>query len=167
MKDLYLEKINAAKEEKHVSFKWLGEQTGITESTLCRYFNGKSTPTVDTLRKICNALNVDYAAIASEIGTQELKAAQDIDHAGTVKLIEKYEQIISMHEKNYERVVNHLKQQLSDLTAENSSLIARAEKAEARAHDLDRRRHHVFWGMLALCFAMLAVGVAIYPPWSL
>lgn len=167
MKDLYLEKINAVKEEKHVSFKWLAEKTGITESTLCRYLNGKSTPTVDTLRTICNALDIDFNAIASAIGTQELKAAQDIDHAGTEKLIEKYDQIIAMHEKNYDRAVSHLKQQLADLAKENGRLSARVEAAHAQAARMEKYARRIFWTMLVLCFAMLGVGVAIYPPWAL
>lgn len=165
MKDLYLDRINAAKDAKRMSLKALSEKTGYTDSTLCRYLNGKSTPTVEALRIICNALDLNYDAIAAEIGTQELKAAQAIDHAGTDKLIEKYEQIIALHEKNYERSVTHLKDQISELNKDVDALTARAIAAEAHAADLDKRRHHVFWGMLALCFAMLAVGVAIYPPW--
>lgn len=167
MKDLYLEKINAAKDEQHMSLKVLAEKTGYTDSTLCRYLNGKSTPTVDALRCICNALGLNYDAIAAEIGTQELKASQDLDHAGTNKLIDKYEHIIKLHEQNYERSVGHLKKQIEDLTMDVKEANARASAAEKKAADLDRRRHHVFWGMLALCFAMLVVGVAIYPPWSL
>lgn len=167
MKDLYLEKINAAREEKRVSLKALSEKTGYTDSTLCRYLNGKSTPTVEALRKICDALDLNYNALAAEIGTQELKAAQDLEHAGTSKLIEKYEQIISIHEKNYERAVSHLKQQMQDLATENGKLEERAAAAHAQSLRMEKYARRIFWCMLVLCFVMLAIGVAIYPPWAL
>lgn len=167
MKDLYLDRINAAKEEKHMSLKALAEKTGYTDSTLSRYLNGKSTPTVDALRIICNALDLNYDAIAAEIGTQELKAAQDLDHAGTEKLIEKYEQIIAIHEKNYDRAVSHLKQQMADIAAENGELKERASTAQAQSLRMEKYARRIFWCMLILCFAMLAVGVAICPPWAL
>lgn len=166
MKDLYLDRINAAKDEKRMSLRALADKTGYTDSTLCRYLNGKSTPTVEALRKICSALDLNYDAIAAEIGTAELKAAQDLDHAGTAKLIEKYDQIIDLHEKNHERVVNHLKQHLQDLTTENGRLIERADSYKAQSERMERYARRIFWLMLALCFAMLAVGIAIYPPWT-
>lgn len=167
MKDLYLDRINTARDEKRMSLKALAEKTGYTDSTLCRYLNGKSTPTVEALRTICNALDLNYDEIAAEIGTQELKAAQNIDHAGTQKLIEKYDQIIAIHEKNYDRAVNHLKKQLTDLAEENGKLVAREEAALAQSARMEKYARRIFWTMLALCFAMLGVGVAIYPPWAL
>lgn len=166
MKDLYLDRINAAKDAKRMSLKALSEKTGYTDSTLCRYLNGKSTPTVEALRIICNALDLNYDAIAAEIGTQELKAAQAIDHAGTSKLIEKYEQIIALHEKQYDRAVSHLKQQLADLSQENGKLIAREEAALSQSARMEKYARRIFWCMLLLCFAMLIIGVAIYPPWA-
>lgn len=167
MKDLYLEKINAAKDEKRMSLKALAEKTGYTESTLCRYLNGKSTPTIEALRNICKGLDLDFDEIAAQIGTQELRAAQTLDHAGTDKLIEKYEHIIKMHEQNYERSVGHLKQQLKDLATENGKLEERVIAAQKDAARMEKYARRIFWTMLALCFAMLGVGVAIYPPWAL
>lgn len=166
MKDLYLDRINAAKDEKRMSLKALAEKTGYTDSTLCRYLNGKSTPTVEALRTICNALDLNYDAIAAEIGTQELKAAQEFDHAGTDKLIEKYEHIIKMHEQNYERSVGHLKQQLKDLATENGKLEERVKTAQATAARMEKYARRIFWCMLTLCFAMLAIGISVYPPWA-
>lgn len=148
-----------------MSLKALAEKTGYTDSTLCRYLNGKSTPTVEALRTICNALGLNYDEIAAEIGTQELKAAQDLGHAGIEKLIEKYEQMLALHEKNYERAVGHLKQQLKDLTVENGKLEEQVKTAQAATARMEKYARMIFWLMFSLCFAMLAIGISVYPPW--
>lgn len=166
MKDLYLEKINAAKDEKRMSLKALAEKTGYTESTLCRYLNGKSTPTIEALRNICKGLELDFDEIAAEIGTQELKAAQELDHAGTDKLIEKYDHIIKMHEQNYDRAVGHLKQQLKDLAIENGKLEERVKIAQATAARMEKYARRIFKFMFVLCMAMLIIGICVYPPWA-
>lgn len=67
-------------------------------------------------------------------------------------------------ERNYEKNVSYLKQQVEimqaarrDDRAEIDAQRQRAEKAEAEVKERDRKRHNVFWGMLA---AIIVITIA-------
>lgn len=206
MREIYTNHLIRLKEKKKVSFTALQEKTGISDSTLCRWFRGEGNPSVDDLEVLFEAMGSDMREVFADIGEQEMKASEKIEYKGADALLadfERREQIykehcdqrvahqIELREKlqesfhaslaslekaheaalkqcaeHYDKSVYYLKNELSDMRQKNRELMDRAIAAEQRADDLDKRRHNVFWGMLALCFAMLIVGVSIYPPWG-
>lgn len=88
-------------------------------------------------------------------------------------LAREHEAALTKRDETYDRTTSYLKKLVDTLEDKNAKLMERMKDAERRAEvaeqmrsDIDKRRHHVFWGMLILCFAMLVVGIAIYPPWA-
>lgn len=53
------EKVRKIRKEKGLSIMDLKEKTGLSKSTISDLENDKSSPTIDTLQKIANALSVD------------------------------------------------------------------------------------------------------------
>ena len=64
---------------------------------------------------------------------------------------------LQKRDDTYDRVVGHLKGQLTKLEADNLSLMERASAAEAARDQIDKRRHGVFWGMLIALLSVLAL----------
>lgn len=211
MREIYTNHLIKLKETKKISFTTLQEKTGISDSTICRWFKGEGTPSVDDLESLFEAMGSDMREVFADIGEQELKASEKIDykgadalladferrekiykehcdariayevelrenlqdsfHASLASLEKSHEAALKKRDDTYERSVGYLKEELADARRKNRELMDRAITAEnradaAQAHsaDLDKRRHHVFWGMLALCFTMLILGIMIYPP---
>lgn len=206
MREIYTNHLIKLKEKKKISFTTLQEKTGISDSTLCRWFKGEGNPSVDDLEALFEAMGSDMREVFADIGEQELKASEKIEYKGADALLADFERrekiykehcdlrvqheiqlrdklqesfhaslsalekshtdALKQHTDRYDASVRYLKDELSDMRKKNRELMDRAIAAEQRASDLDKRRHNVFWGMLALCFAMLVVGIAIYPPWG-
>lgn len=53
------EKVRKIRKEKGLSIMDLKEKTGLSKSTISDLENNKSSPTIDTLQKIADALGVD------------------------------------------------------------------------------------------------------------
>lgn len=213
MREIYTNHLMKLKDRTNISFLLLEEKTGISDSTLSRWFAGKGNPTVDDLELVFEAMGSNMEQVFRDIGEQELKASEKIDFRGTDALLEEFSRRESIYKENcdrnvahqielreklqesfdtmittmskehdaalrkrdetYDRSVNYLKAQIDTLEKKNAALMERTKTAEARAdvaeqrqQDSDKRRHQTFFGMLALCFAMLVVGIAIYPPWG-
>lgn len=211
MREIYTNHLIKLKERTKISFAALEQNTGISASTLCRWFKGEGNPSVDDLERIFEALGSDMREVFAAVGEQEFRAAEKVDYKGADALIADYEERIKIIRENcndrvahqielreklqesfhaslhaletshaaalqkrddtYDRSVGYLKEELRSMHEKNRELMDRAAAAEKRADvaqaqrdDIDKRRHHVFWGMLALCLLMLFVGVCIYPP---
>ena len=54
------EKLKELKKEKNVTFKEISEKTDLTITELSMIFSGKRKPNVVSLKKIADALEVDY-----------------------------------------------------------------------------------------------------------
>lgn len=52
--------------EKRLTLNGLSEKTGISASNLSNYCSGNISPTLETLQKIANALNVDVTELFKE-----------------------------------------------------------------------------------------------------
>ena len=213
MREIYTNHLIRLKERKKISFTGLEEMTGISDSTLCRWFKGEGTPSVDELEKVFEAMGSDMREVFAAIGEQEMLASEKVEYKGADALLADFERREAIYRQNcdqsiahqielreklqesfettiatlaqehkealkkrdetYDRTTSYLKQAIENLEKKNAALMERmkdaerrAEVAEQRRQDIDRRRHQVFWGMLALCFAMLIIGIAIYPPWG-
>lgn len=91
MRDIYLNHLTNLRESQKISFAALEDKTGITQSTLCRWFQGKGTPTVDELEMIFNALGGDIRDVFADVGEQELRASRKLDYKGTDALLLEFE----------------------------------------------------------------------------
>lgn len=60
------EKVRKIRKEKGLSIMDLKEKTGLSKSTISDLENDKSSPTIDTLQKIANALGVDIKEFFEE-----------------------------------------------------------------------------------------------------
>ena len=65
------ENIKEIRKEKHLTQKQLGEQCGISESTLRQYEIGYRNPKIETIKKIADALAVPYVRLLPTISTTE------------------------------------------------------------------------------------------------
>ncbi len=220
MREIYTNHLIMLKERKKISFSALQEMTGISDSTLCRWFKGEGNPSVDELERVFEAMGSDMREVFADIGRQEMIASEKIDYKGADELLadlarremiykehceqrvahqielrqklqeqfdatvatisREHDSALTKRDETYNRAVEYLKKLVDNLEHKNTELMERTKQAETRADAaelradaaekerkrIDERRHNVFWGMLALCFAMLAVGISIYPPWA-
>lgn len=83
------EKICSAREASGMSPADLAAACGVSERTISNYERGTRTPDLETLIKICRALNVssDYFLGLTETGKQVKPAGLDPDRAATADLL--------------------------------------------------------------------------------
>lgn len=83
------EKICSAREANGMSPADLAAACGVSERTISNYERGTRTPDLETLIKICRALNVssDYFLGLTETGKQVKPAGLDPDRAATADLL--------------------------------------------------------------------------------
>lgn len=66
---------------KNISISTLAQEAGITQANLSRIVNDKSSPNLETLQKIADALNIEiWELFTPSTSTQELNAL--IEHKG-------------------------------------------------------------------------------------
>ena len=58
-----LNRIKVMLAEKKRTNKWLAEQLGVNPATVSKWCTNSSQPSLDTLGKIADALNVDYTEL--------------------------------------------------------------------------------------------------------
>lgn len=73
-------KIKEVLKENKTTVVALAEAVGITQPNMSNIVNGKSTPSLETLEKIANALNVPITSLFKEEANEELTAL--IQHKG-------------------------------------------------------------------------------------
>lgn len=175
MKEIYTNFLIRKKEAAKLSYDVLQERTGISASTLCRYFKGDAEPTMDTMERIVDALGANMRDLYAQVGEQEMKDSQQVDYKGASALLEDFSKRESLYkdhlstlershasalknrDETYERSVSYLKNQIAELKQDNKDLLERATRAEAVRDQLDVRRHHVFWGMLSIILVVLVL----------
>lgn len=175
MKEIYTNFLIRKKEAAKVSFEVLQDRTGISASTLCRYFKGDAEPTMDTMERIVEALGANMRDLYVQVGEQEMKDSQQVDYKGATALLDDFSRRESLYkehlsslernhiaalqkrDENYERSVAYLKSQIAELKQDNKVLLERASRAEAVRDQLDARRHQVFWGMLSIVIVILVL----------
>lgn len=61
IKQIVARQIREARRAKNVTLKELGERLSISEATASRYESGKQNLTIETLQKIADALDMNFA----------------------------------------------------------------------------------------------------------
>ena len=178
MREIYTNHLIRLKDRKKISFSALEAQTGISDSTLCRWFKGEGNPTVDDLERVFQALGSDMQGVFAEVGEQEMRASEQLDFKGTEAMLADFSRREAVIREDYER---QLTQQIDlrntlQLTFESAvatmagehaqaiaQLTAELHEAQRRADQIDAKRHNVFWGMLAaLGLVTVAFVVALF-----
>jgi len=126
---------------------------------------------VADIRKEIKHIEDMYAERESRMQQQYAERLSSIN-AQMDMLRQHHEQALAKRDETYERSTAYLKQQVATMQEErkeNQEEIAsqrvRAEKAEAHAENIDRRRHNVFWGMLAaLIVVTIGFCIALFSP---
>lgn len=181
MKTPLIEKLTEYRIESGLSYDKLGERTGISSSTICRWYKGQGVPSLDEIEMLCDAMGHDISDIFVTIGKQELTATQNIGYQGADAMVAHYEarlqgkddqqKMLQEHHKqaieHRDKVIDYLKKQVEimqqDRVQTRSELDAerdRADAAEAHVKDMDRKRHNIFWIMGIIC-SCLSVGLVI------
>ncbi len=63
----WVENLKEVRKQRGVTNKWIAEHSGVPEKSVDRIFQGKTeSPKVDTLRPICNALDVSLDDILAD-----------------------------------------------------------------------------------------------------
>ena len=164
MREIYTNHLIHLRERKKVSFAALEEMTGISDTTLCRWFAGKGNPTVDDLERVFQALGGDMQGVFAEVGEQELRASEKLDFKGVDALLEDFTRRESAIREDYDRQLAQqidlrqtlqctFESALATMAGEHTQAIAQLtaelHEAQRRADQIEAKRHNVFWGMLA------------------
>ena len=68
----FAERMRKARKEKGLTQKQLGELLGVSQSMIGQFESGKHAPRIDTVKKICKALDCRMSDIPNEPETVEL-----------------------------------------------------------------------------------------------
>ena len=107
MKEVYLRRLKALKDSSGMSFAALSQKTGISDSTLSRWFKGEGSPDMDDLELICTSLGGRFRDILADVGEAEMEAAKKVDYMGTDALLAEFEKREKLYQHHCEQVVSH------------------------------------------------------------
>ena len=169
MKRIYLDFLTQKKDTKRLSYDVLAERTKLSASKLQRIFTGQVDASVDDFELIIEkGLQADVREVYARIGEQEARASEQLDFAGTERMLQTFSEEKAQLRKEYEEriiraeqaredaqesfdaAINALQTQYTN-TAEyltglvtkaeehSRALAARAARAEERAESAERR----------------------------
>lgn len=133
MREIYTNHLIKLKETQKFSFAALEAKTGITQSTLCRWFQGKGNPTVDELETVFSALGGDIRDVFADVGEQELRASEKIDYKGADALLAEFERREHISKEHYEARLAYEVQLRAELQSSFDAAIATLERTHAAA----------------------------------
>lgn len=133
MREIYTNHLIRLKEKKKISFTFLQEKTGISDSTLCRWFKGEGNPTVDDLEALFEAMGSDMRDVFADIGEQEMKASEKIEYKGADALLADFERREKIYKENCDFRVRHEIELRDKLQESFHSSLASLEKAHSDA----------------------------------
>lgn len=107
MREIYTNHLIKLKEKRKISFTTLQEKTGISDSTLCRWFKGEGNPSVDDLEALFEAMGSDMREVFADIGEQELKASEKIEYKGADALLADFERREKIYKEHCDLRVQH------------------------------------------------------------
>ena len=83
VKNMYINIINHIKKQKGITNERISEISGVKKSTVDKIMSGSQTnPTINTLEKICNAVDCGIYIIDNETGELDLRKFQFLDDYG-------------------------------------------------------------------------------------
>lgn len=107
MREIYTNHLIKLKERAKISFVALEGKTGISDSTLQRWFKGDGSPSVDDLERIFEALGGNIRDVYDQVGEQEMRASEKIDYKGADALLAEFAERIKIIQGNCDTRVAH------------------------------------------------------------
>lgn len=107
MRQIYIQKLNELKDESGMSFASLAEKTGISDSTLCRWFQGKGTPSIDDLEKLFDCLGGSMEKLFADVGRSEMHDAEKVDYKGTNALLDEFHRREQIYRESCDQQIKH------------------------------------------------------------
>ena len=169
MKTPLIEKLTEFRSKSGLSYDKLEEKTGISASTINRWYNGKGVPSLDEIEMLCDAMGFDITDIFITIGKQEMTATQAIGYQGAEVMVEHYEARLKAKDEKYDLLKEHHSQRIEELNGSHKRTIEylkeeikrlRNERDSARKTSLQvvGKKHRVFGVLAVICVIM---GIAI------
>lgn len=169
MKTPLIEKLTEFRSKSGLSYDKLEEKTGISASTINRWYNGKGVPSLDEIEMLCDAMGFDITDIFITIGKQEMTATQAIGYQGAEVMVEHYEARLKAKDEKYDLLKEHHSQRIEELNGSHKRTIEylkeeikrlRNERDSARETSLQvvGKKHRVFGVLAVICVIM---GIAI------
>lgn len=169
MKTPLIEKLTEYRIECGLSYDKLGEKTGISSSTICRWYKGQGVPSLDEIEMLCDAMGHDISDIFVTVGKQEMVATQNIGYQGAEVMVEHYEARLKAKDELYKQLQDHHNQRIEEINANHGRSVKylmdeidrlRGERDSARETSLEvvGKKHKVFRVLSIICVVM---GIAI------
>lgn len=169
MKTPLIEKLTEYRNECGLSYDKLEQKTGISSSTICRWFKGQGVPSLDEIEMLCYAMGHDISDIFVTIGKQEMVATQSIGYQGAEVMVEHYEARLTAKDEKYNVLQSHHEQRILEINENHARVVdylkeeikrLRGERDSARETSLEvvGKKHRVYIVLSAICIVM---GIAI------
>lgn len=169
MKTPLIEKLTEYRNECGLSYDKLEQKTGISSSTICRWYKGQGVPSLDEIEMLCDAMGHDIADIFVTIGKQEMVATQSIGYQGAEVMVEHYEARLTAKDEKYNVLQAHHEQRILEINENHARVVdylkeeikrLRGERDSARETSLNvvGKKHRVYIVLSAICIVM---GIAI------
>lgn len=169
MKTPLIEKLTDMRRKSGLSYDKLGEKTGISASTINRWYNGQGVPSLDEIELLCEAMGFDIKDIFITVGKQEMTATQSIGYQGADVMVEHYEARLSAKDDMYKLLQSHHDQRIHEISESHRKSVEylkdeitrlREERDSARGTSLDvvSKKQRVFIVLSIICIVM---GIAI------
>lgn len=169
MKTPLIEKLTEFRSKSGLSYDKLEEKTGISASTINRWYNGKGVPSLDEIEMLCDAMGFDITDIFVTVGKQEMTATQAIGYQGAEVMVEHYEARLLAKDEKYNLLQAHHDQRIKEISESHTKSIGylmeeikrlRGERDSARETSLQvvGKKHRVFGVLAVICVIM---GIAI------
>lgn len=165
MKTPLIEKLTEYRIESGLSYDKLGERTGISSSTICRWYKGQGVPSLDEIEMLCEAMGHDISDIFVTIGKQEMVATQSIGYQGAEVMVEHYEARLAAKDEKYNILQAHHEQRILEINENHAKSVSylmdeikrlRVERDSARETSLAvvGKKQRVFWVLVAIDIIM-------------
>lgn len=173
MKTPLIEKLTEYRNECGLSYDKLEQKTGISSSTICRWYKGQGVPSLDEIEMLCDAMGHDIADIFLTVGKQEMVATQNIGYQGADVMVEHYEARLVAKDEKYNLLQAHHEQRIIEINESHKKVVdylmkeidrLRGERDSARDTSLEvvGKKHKVFQVLSIICIAMgLAISLLI------
>lgn len=179
MKTPLIEKLTEYRAESGLSYDKLEQKTGISSSTICRWYKGQGVPSLDEIELLCDAMGHDIADVFVTVGKQEMVATQSIGYQGADAMAEHYEARLAAAKEKYDLLQNHHDQRIKEINENHGKSVEylkdeikrlRQERDDARkeaadmevdylhkiadankaASDVTGKKHIVFWVLVGI-----------------
>lgn len=165
MKTPLIEKLTDMRRKSGLSYDKLGEKTGISASTINRWYNGQGVPSLDEIELLCDAMGFDIKDIFVTVGKQELTATQAIGYQGAEVMVEHYEARLTAEREKREILQSHHEQRINEINESHAKSVAylmeeikrlRGERDSSREASLNLagKKHTVFWVLVGIDVVM-------------